>query len=466
MKICKTVILIAIFLINFTACANTGVKNSESPSLGAAQTEDVSTESPSGRARYTDDGRRIITIGTWYDRYYVSKHTSIYDDPSLSDEVTAQLRIDKMREVEEKYNIVLEYINLTFDGIQESINSSIPSGYPDVDIYEADIQFGIPAVLNDYAISLEEIGLSGTDIFKDQTVMKYLNLMGQDESYLFAPSNSGGMGAYPLAFNLDLIEAAGLENPQDVYDRGEWTWEVWRSYLKTLTVDSNSDGVVEVYGFSGYWTYLLSNLLMTNNTGIATGPVEMISSPATKQVFDFINDLYNVDKTARPWDQSNWEINNKLYAEKLSAFWIGADWIFSEQGGPGLPFEIGIVPWPTGPNGNYLTDKCSQPQRNWYFIPRGVEDPSLVYDIMYDWINWYDGDLEVGVDMKWSKSMYMTERNFDYAMMMSSKPGLDIWESLGVDFSLVTMLIGQRTPEQLAVDFKDIYQEALTDYFR
>jgi ABC-type glycerol-3-phosphate transport system substrate-binding protein len=376
------------------------------------------------------------------------------------------MRLDKIRAVEEKYHIVLDYVNLTFDGVKESINSSIPAGSPDVDIYEVDLQFGIPAVLDGHAVSLQEMGLQGTDVFGAQAAMKYLNISNQQESYLFAPSNTGAVNAYVLAFNMNLIRAAGLPNPQDLYDRGQWTWEKWREYLRVLTRDTDGDGTADVYGYSGYWTQMLSALLLSNNAGIAPGTVEQLSSPKTREVLEFINTIYNVDKSARPWDRSNWEINNRLYAEGLSGFWVGADWIFNEQGGPGLPFEIGVVPWPRGPQGSFTEGRHSQPQGNWYFIPKGVEDPRFIYNVIYDWVNWYDGDLTHGLSTEWSRNLYMTDRNFKYAVMMASKPGFDLWESLGTDFNLIPLLSAEISPNALVEEYRQPIQDALDNYFK
>ena len=418
-----------------------------------------------GMARFSGDGRRIITIGTWYNQFYFSRHNAITDDPKMAFPETAQMRLDNLRAVEKKHNVVLDYVNLTFDGLQESMNISIPEGSPDVDIYEVDIKFGIPAVMEGYAVSLEAMDLFGTDVFESQNVLQALSIPGQEESYLFAPSNTGSVNAYVLAFNMDMINAAGLENPQDLYDRGEWTWEAWRKYLAALTRDTDGDGTADIYGFSGYWTYLLRNLLFSNGAAIAAGPKETLSAPETVAVLQFINTLYNEDKTARPWDESNWDINNSLYAAGLSGFWIGSDWLFDEQGGADLPFEIGVVPWPCGPDGNKDLNSHSQPRSNWYFIPTGVKEPRFVYDVLFDWLNWYGGDLSLGADMKWSRSMYMTDRNFAYATMMDSKPGFDVWESLGVNIELTTMLKGERTPEDIAAEYAPQFQAALDRYF-
>ena len=429
--------------------------------LAAAGTANASA----GSARYTQDGKRIIAMGTWYSQFYFSKHTAIADDPKLAFPETAQMRLDNMRRIEEKHNIILEHVNLTFEGVQESMHVSIPEGMPDVDVYEVDLQFGIPAVMEGYAVSLEEMGLSDSDVFTEQKVMQHLKLPGQNESYLFSPAATGGINAYVLAFNMDMIREAGLENPQNLYDRGEWTWDAWLSYLKKLTKDIDGDGIIDIYGYSGYWTHMLRNLLFSNGATIAAGPKETMTSPETQEVLTFVDDLYNEDKVARPWDGSNWDINNSLYAAGLSAFWVGADWLFDEQGGQGLPFEIGVVPWPCGPSGNPDTNSHSQPSGNWYFIPVGAAEPRLVYDVLFDWFNWYDGDLSVGVDMKWAQNMYMTDRNFAYAAMMDAKPGFDLWENLGVSFDLWPLLNDESSPAEITLEMAPKYQEALDQYF-
>ena len=462
MKPSKGIFIIFFLIFTLISCNDQTVSVSDT-TASEIETEVAKEIEPT--AYFTEDGRRIITIGTWYDRYYVSKHKDIHDDPNLSDNSSSTKRLDRVREIEEKYNVELRYVNLTYDGVRESINASALSGVPEVDIYEVDMKFGIPAVLNGYAVSLEEMGLEGTDVFTTQEVLKYMSLMEQEHTYLFTPIGTGAVNAYVLAFNMDLINAAGLENPQDLYDRGEWTWDKWREYLKVLTQDINGDGKTDIYGFSGYWNQLLSNLLLSNDTSIAGGKNETLSSPATLEVLDFIYTMYNYDKTARPWDSSNWNINNELYAAGLSGFWIGADWLFGEQGGGELPFEIGVVPWPCGPDGDAETNRHSLPQNNWYFIPKGIEEPRFVYDVIFDWINWYDGDMELGVNQEWSRSMYMNNRNFEYARIMDSRPGFDLWEGLDVGFNLTAMIDGDENPVNVVEYYKTLYQNALDNYF-
>ncbi len=98
------------------------------------------------------------------------------------------------------------------------------AGSPDCDIYQADLQFGVPAVMNDYATAIEDMAPANDDIFTEQVVFRYLDIPGMDKHYLFQGS-ALDLGAYPLGFNMNLINEAGLDNPQDLYDNGQWTWE-------------------------------------------------------------------------------------------------------------------------------------------------------------------------------------------------------------------------------------------------
>lgn len=102
-------------------------------------------------------GHRVIKVGCWYPHYYDSTHTSIDDNPTMSDPDEAQMQFDSLKAVEEKYDVEIEFVNLTFNGVKESINTSILAGQPDCDIYEVDLQFGIPAALNGFATNLKEV---------------------------------------------------------------------------------------------------------------------------------------------------------------------------------------------------------------------------------------------------------------------------------------------------------------------
>ncbi|MCL2638196.1 MAG: extracellular solute-binding protein [Oscillospiraceae bacterium] len=455
-------IILAAFML-LAMLGATGCGGEEKPEGGGQNNTNNGTNNNNtgGTSQVDASGVRTIRIGTWFDMYYTSQHQDVYDNPEVSDVIIAEMELENMRKIEQEHNVRLEYINLTWNGIQESLTTSIMAGRPDVDVYLVDLQFGIPTVLSGFATSLEGMELAGTDVFTDNVVMQSLNL-GQDDTYLFRSSLMSSIPNYLLAFNLDMLKEHNLENPQDLWDRGEWTWDKWQEYMVEIT-----DTQQNIFGWSGYWTNMLENLVFSNGSTIASGPVTTVTAAPTIEVFEFIFNMYNTWRVARPWDESNWEVNNNMYARGLSGFWVTADWLMGEQGGGDLPFEVGVVPWPVGPSGNQATNKHGSVGGNWYMIPRGIDNPRQVYNVMFDWLNWYDYDREIAEDLEWSRNQYITDRNFDYAMMMALNTGFDIWESLGLGdgFSMVEIMEGEKTASQYAEEVRNVIQDALDNFF-
>lgn len=476
MKRIISVILILTIALTMASCGNSNNNTNNNPPATTTDTQQATSDSSQTAAETTQAvvpaaETRTIKIGTWWDIYYTSANQSIYDNPRVVDEFRAQMALDNVREIEERYNVKIEAINLTWEGTIESINTSIMAGTPDCDMYFTDLQFGIPAVLNGYAQALEDFLPADSDVLQDQVIMKHLNLLDDPKNYLFSEVVLDAAG-YPLGFNMDMIQDANLEDPRDVYDRGEWTWDVWREYLQALTKDTNGDGVTDVYGYGGYWTNMLEKLLLSNNTHIAGDKTEGISSPGTIEVFEFFNTIYNVDKTARPWVLEDWESNLKPFTDGMMAFFVTKDWIIQGMGdsGAGIPFELGVVPWPYGPRGSKESSQKAPVSGNWCIIPVGVEDPELVYNVYYDYVNWFKDDLSIrdeGGTADWQRDMYMTERNFEMAMENGKIGAFDIWGSLGLgdSMTMVSIMNGEKTPAQYAEETKLLVQDRLNAYF-
>ena len=426
--------------------------------------------------RFTADGKRHIIVGTFWDMYYDSTHDDIFANPSVANPETAQMALDRVRYVEEKYDVYIEFKNLTWEGMIESIPISIMSGIPDCDVYLGDTQFVIPAVLNFMATALEDMDID-PDFMADMNaapgqnvVMEKIKVPGQEKTYMFREANME-VNMYMLGYNRDMIQAHGLTDPQDLYDSGEWTWDVFREYCRVLT-----DPTQDIYGYSGYWTNFVQNLLFSNDTAFAAGPTQTVDDPKTLEVLDFVHQLYNVDKTARPWNGNDWPINNSLFAEGKSGFWIASQWINDEQflsplGNAPHPFDFGMVPFPVGPSGDRDTMATSNTTGNYYFVSRYIKDPGVVFNVMYDLANWYDGDTELrdeGLDWFWDRMI--SETNTEFYLKTVGRFGFDMMESLGFNPSIPLMLESidgpaEYTPIQYAETYRQVYQDALDNYF-
>jgi hypothetical protein len=322
------------------------------------------------------------------------------------------------------------------------------------------------------------MGVSEDILTGDSVVLKSLQLTGQDGTFLFAPAGmTDGLPIYALGFNWTMLQDKNLENPQDLWDRGEWTWDVWLDYLQELT-----DVRRDIYGWSGYWTYLLTGLLMSNGAAVADGPATRVTETPTIEVFALYDEIYNQRGVGRTWDRSEWTINNNRYAEGASGFWITADWLMSEQGGSELPFEIGVVPWPTGPNiaragiGDELGRQTTfgTVSGSYYMIPRGTTEPRQVFDVLYDWTNWFDYDTSFADDLEWARNMFETMdapenigRNFDIARYMAENTGFEIWASLQLTdiFHMLEIIEGETAPASYAAAIEPVIQDRLNEFF-
>ncbi|MBQ8639453.1 MAG: extracellular solute-binding protein [Lachnospiraceae bacterium] len=409
---------------------------------------------------------RTITIGTWYDHYYDSTHEDIYANPDVADEETAQIQFDHLKAIEEKYNVKIEYVNLTWDGVIESINTSIMAGQPDCDIYEVDLQFGVPAALNGYAVDLKTVLSEDNDLFNEQKYMFYTDLNNGQANVFNAVLKSNLLGGYPLGYNKDMIADAGLEDPQELWANGEWTWDKFLEYCKVLTADNDGDGVTDVYGYGGWWTSMLDGFLLSNGATIASGAEQTLTSPETGEVLDFINTLYNVEKVARPWNSDDWDINNSCYKDGEICFFIAPAWTITPDE---LTFELGVVPFPVGPSGDAETNKgYNATTGNNYLIPAGVEDPAFVYTVFADYMTWYGDDLELRDDVEWFENQMISEENFNMLLSLGEAGGeFDLWGKLNVStFDMVGLINGEKTPAQVQEESKQVFQDALDAFFK
>ena len=427
---------------------------------------------------------RDLQIGTWWIQYYDSSHTDVTDDPSYSGTLDAELRLAAVRRLEEKYNVRLYWTNLTYEGTKESINNSVLAGTPDCDAYLVDLQFGIPAALNGLALDLKTILPADDDVFTSQKVVSFLDL-GDNKACLLkkVTAQSTVEATYPLGFNKQMLENYNLEDPRELYARGEWTWSKFIEYCQVLTKDTDGDGKVDQYGFCGFSKDTFGQLMMSNGANVAAGKTETLSSPAVGETLQLMYDMYNTYNVCYPYDYDGepWNSMRFQYREGNIGFFPIAAWMNSENAdydhngtlGFTLPFDTVYVQWPVGPSGNQATNKAKISGGEYYIIPAGVENPEQVYHVLYDYWNWFEGDVELRDDPEtlvwWYTSTSNKEEiqnsNFEVMRDCGSRETFDIWDQMGVEMDWNSLLNGTYTPAQFQETYRQQIQDGLDAFF-
>ncbi|MCR5585391.1 MAG: extracellular solute-binding protein [Lachnospiraceae bacterium] len=483
------VALSAAMVLSITAC---GKKNQE-----VVTEQVVVANGDQGAAKTTEKRTNDIYIGTWWMQHYDSADTKLEDSSDYlvaqekedDDENTKaekavnrkqlETRFANVKKIEEKYGIKFFWKNLTYQGVKESINTSILAGTPDCDIYLTNAELAIPAQANGYAIDLKELLPADHDLFTDQVVMSYLDL-GDGKACIL--KRQGGMAnTHPLAFNVQLLEENNLEDPRVLWERGEWTWDKFNEYLVALTQDTDGDGQVDQYGFAGYPVDYLEELMLSNGANIAANKTEGLSDSKMTEVLQQIYDMNNTWNVCLPVDRDANENDIRLkYRNGNIAFWMGDVWLNQQSGsdydwdgslgGKTLPFDMAYMHWPVGPSGNAETDPMlNDVDGELYIIPAGVEDPLTVFNLLYDLWNWYDGDTVVRDDpatLNWwidasGRTDEYRQANFKTQTEIMAKTTVDLWKSLGVNYDLWSLVDGTVTPAQFQETYKQQVQDAL-----
>ncbi len=426
---------------------------------------------------------RTITIGVWWDFYYDSTHESEEDDPAYGGSISDQMRFENVKYVEEKYNVRFEYVNMTYAGVKESINTSILAGTPDCDVYLCELAFGIPAAISGLALDLKTVLPEDADVLSDQEILSYLDLGDGKASLMKQVKAENAVEAtYPLAFNVEMLEDNNLEDPRELYARGEWTWDKFVEYCQVLTQDTDGDGVTDQYGFDGFAKDAFGQLMLSNGASIASGTTETLSSAATGEALQFFSDLYNTYNVAAPYEfGDSGDVMRFRYRDGNVGFWPCAAWIAATNAdydwdgsvGSTLEFETAYVQWPVGPSGNQETNKGKFTSGAFWMIPNGVEDPEFVYNVFEAVSNWYHDDVSIRDDketMWWWYAVTagdedLQEENFDVMFDVGSREQFDLWDSVNVEMDLESLIRGDMTAAQMQETYRQEYQAGLDAYF-
>lgn len=489
--------LAAAMVISLSACGQPKVIEN-----GDKVENTVTDNKDTGKTNVTsnnDKALSVINIGTWWTQPYDSDDAiedatdwnTNQDAAGDSADTLAtkafnrnvcQLKFANVNKIEEKYNMKYYWQNLTYAGTQDSINTSILAGTPDCELYLVDTGMAIPAQLNGLAADLKTILPADADILTSQTIMSYLDLGDGKVSIIKRVSAEAQVEAtYPLGFNMQMLEDNGLEDPRVLWEQGKWDWDTFIAYCQKLTQDTDGDGQIDQWGYCGYENETFEQLMMSNGANIAKGQTQTLDSAETIEALQMMSDMYNTYNICYPYDfedPSN-SMRNQ-YTQGNVAFFPIACWIASGNGdydetkSTKLTWDTAYVRWPVGPSGDKETNAGKNlTAGEFYIIPANVPNVEQVYNFLYDYWNWFDGDVSLRDNKMilnwWYNSTAWEDKlrveNFDVMNDCGFHTTFDLWSSVGIYMDFQSLIRGEVTPAQMAETYKQEYQAALDAYF-
>ncbi len=326
-----------------TACGNGG-STTPTPTPDAGSEEGTPTPTPTESAK----PKELVTIR--YGTHWINGL-----DPHYTDEVTGEYvmaadqreaRYAAEKAIEEELGVVFEYVQYS-GNTTEVLLQSVMANDPVCDIAviwggaEDDVLAqNVLQNLADYAY-----------IFEDEEY----SWMFLDEIYggnYFLTDVVRFSQRWPLVYNVDLIEEAGLENPSVLFEKGEWTWTAFEEMLKALDAFYANDDSISAYltdhRFAALSAVYAAGGAIYGSDGLS------VATDATKKGVSYIKELIDAGLLTEKGvemgsdGEPDWTANCEVFRTGGTCFTDHADWLIGWSGSTRAEAgeSIGIVPWP------------------------------------------------------------------------------------------------------------------------
>ncbi|WP_274361297.1 ABC transporter substrate-binding protein [Paenibacillus thermotolerans] len=421
-------ILLIVFMLALTACAGGGGGSKNNADDNGTTTETPADDSgsnvaeeepPADEPPAMDLGGRTIRMAAWWD---------LKPAGNTAGEKAA---LEKYAELEKKYNFKFEFLNVPWDEYWDKFTTTVLAGEPFADVLIYELKRAIVPIQQGQMLPLSEFTKPTSDINNEQRLAKPLPAIGGVDYGFTTP----GVSVVGLHYNRDLFKKLGLPDLQELYNNGEWTWEKFMDVAKLATRDTDNDGKLDTYGFAGWPADVARHFAAANGVSFVNPDTleDMSNDPRMIEALEFVNRLFNVENVTKvkTGNKMDWNESNTFKDGDVAMF-ITYDWNIGD-----LTFEPGVVPVPLGPSGDPKFTHA-RPDLNGWFIPKGVKDPQVVYQIFEEMRDLPPTEEYMGQD--WLESRYKTEEDIKMALEHINGTGLVAIEESVPEYPFYTIM--------------------------
>ncbi len=322
----------------FTACGDSSDSSSESSSDDSAYKEEDDVEVDTSLIeQYVEDDPDISgqTI------YWLAD----YDlNPTNNQDRSVALTL-----FEDYYGATIEYVSCTSDTKFDTLASRILGGDP-VDMFPYEWDAVPNGVTKDQYQPLDDYLDLDDEIWEDMSdVIDMFEYNGQHYVVPYCLSDP-----LLITYSRSLCEENGLDDPYELYEDGEWNWDVFLDMMKTFV--SNADDGETRYGINGWFGQAI--IQSTGETVIeydGSTFTNNINSPAIEEAENLMEEIMSLGLYDQTW-------YGYLQSDGSTLFFAMADWALGnsnvqndsdpEINDDGIVEEgdLMIVPFPTSPD--------------------------------------------------------------------------------------------------------------------
>lgn len=264
---------------------------------------------------------------------------------------------------EEKYGGKIEWIKCTWENRYEKLSTLISSG-DSPDFFAANDGDAFPkGAIQDMFVPVDDYIDFSTPLWEDvQDINDGLEWNGKH--YMIVTQAVGDKVA--CVYNRKTIQEAGLEDPADLYKRGEWDWDAFTKMLKSYV-----DPAKQHYGLEGWWfEFALMNTTGVPAIGMENGKlVNNLADPAMERVQNWLYDLNTSGCVALGVGDYGWDSHPEYVGEGKVLFYpVGLYEFYKEKSTWQSTYgeDAFFVPMP------------KDPKADEHYIPVGMEAYTMV----------------------------------------------------------------------------------------
>lgn len=253
--------------------------------------------------------------------------------------------VARHKEIEEKYNCKITYLNLPNAETIEKLTATALSGDPMADIIHLEANQAIPGLAAaGFLMPVDEY----FDNFKDtrwpQNIKKMSTFNGKTYGFITRAYSSHG-----IWYNKTLFKRESLPDLYELQEKGEWTWDKYKEIATKATKDRDGDGKIDQFGITiGY--DITDKFIWSNGGNIVAedgGKYTFnLDTEEARQAIDFVGEIWKA---------------NVVGSESEAGFVAGKAAMYGGEAWMGGSFknnmddEVGYVFYPKGPKATDYT---------------------------------------------------------------------------------------------------------------